>query len=244
MEEIAVVNDAKLPSVLRTSTLNATEANSSRRQQDQEIDNQGIDNAAEDGSCNPPDYGQFDDAEEEDVDVEMLDAAEDAETVFPRIVGRHASSPTVSPASLEDSQFQDQSIADLQALARELCIDITDCIERSEIIHRLAMASGRDSQLDSTDFLNWSVSELRALAHEVHVDLSNCTDRNDMIDKLMEAASVRPRVSDYLSALTPLARLTVPQLRAVAREWQVNVNDCLEKEEMIHRLVVAGGPAS
>jgi hypothetical protein len=37
-----------------------------------------------------------------------------------------------------------------------------------------------------------------------------------MIGKLVEASNVRPRVADYLSALTPYTCLTVPQLRAVA----------------------------
>lgn len=218
-----------------------------------------LDNAEEDGDdvemldateeVETADY-----AEEDGGDLDMLDAAEDIDSAFPRIVGRHATSTRSDDVSLvdeyasttaEDSRFQERSIADLQALARELRVDITDCIERSEIIHRLVLASGRsDPQLEPTDFSNWSVSELRALAREVHVNLSNCKDRHDMIESLVEAANLRPRVADYLSALMPLARLTVPQLRAVAREWQVNVHDCLEKEEMIHRLVIAGGPAS
>jgi hypothetical protein len=75
-----------------------------------------------------------------------------------------------------------------------------------------------------TDFLNWSVSELRAfLAREVNVDLSNRADRNTMIGKLVDASNVRPWIADYLSALMPLARLTVPQLRAVAREWTFTI---------------------
>jgi hypothetical protein len=64
---------------------------------------------AEDGSCNASSYGQFDDAEEEDIDVEMLDAAEDAETAFPILVSHHASS-TGSSTTSEDSRFQERSI--------------------------------------------------------------------------------------------------------------------------------------
>jgi hypothetical protein len=271
MEEIPVETDAKLSFVSRTANVNIMEENLSGHGQDQAVDDAADDgntelpslsscdsspnvNTMEDGPCAQANYGQFDDAEEDGGDIEMLDAAEDVEIAFPRIVGRHATSTRSDDVSLvdeyasntsEDSRFQERSIADLQALARELRVDTTDCIERSEIIYRLVVASGRsDPQLEPTDFSNWSVSELRALAREVHVNLSNCTDRNDMIESLVKAASVRPRVADYLSALMPLARLTVPQLRAVAREWQVNVHDCLEKEEMIHRLVIAGGPAS
>ena len=156
------------------------------------------------------------------------------------LVDEYASSTPV-----EDPRFHERSIADLQALARELHVDITDCIERSEIIHRIVNAAGRpDEHLEANDFSNWSVSDLRALAREVRVDFPQGADRDDMIERLLGAANARPQVADYLSALTPLARLTVPQLRALAREWQVNVYDCLEKEEMIHRLVIAGGPSS
>jgi hypothetical protein len=55
--------------------------------------------AAEDGSWNTPSYGQFDNAEEEDIDVEMLDPAEDAETAFPIVGSRHTSSTRTSTTS-------------------------------------------------------------------------------------------------------------------------------------------------
>ena len=192
---------------------------------------------------------------DEDVDMQHEESDEDVEIAYPRLVGRHASTGSEDVSLVEEyastttasehSRFEERSVNDLQALAREMQVDISDCIERSEIIGRLIRASGRsDARLEPNDFASWSVSELRALAREVHVDLSNCTDRLTMIAELIEAANHRPRVADYLSALMPLARLTVPQLRAVGREWQVNLYDCIEKEEMIHRLVIAGGPAS
>jgi hypothetical protein len=191
----------------------------------------------------------------EEEDSEMQHETENVETAYPRLVGRHASTgsediPLVddyasATTTSEDSRFVERSISDLQALAREMRVDITDCIERSEITARLVSATGRtDLQLEPNDFATWSVSELRALARAVNVDLSCCADRLTMIARLIEVANERPRLADYLSALMPLAHLTVPQLRAVGREWQVNLYDCIEKEEMIHRLVIAGGPSS
>jgi hypothetical protein len=197
------------------------------------------------------------DASMEDTDMSQEETDETVETAYPKLVGRHACStasdnvPLVadeyaSTLAVEDSRFIERSISDLQALAREMHVDITDCLERSEITARLvSVATGQsDARLEPNDFLSWSVSELRALAREVHVDLSSCADRMTMIAMLIKVANERQHVADYLSALMPLARLTVPQLRAVAREWQVNLYDCIEKEEMIHRLVIAGGPSS
>jgi hypothetical protein len=85
-------------------------------------------------------------------------------------------------------------------------------------------------------------SEIFALAALVDVDWSHCKNRDEMIQVLHDESRVRPHVASYLHALVPLARLTVPQLRAVAREWLVDVSDCLEKGDLFHRLVCAGGP--
>lgn len=200
------------------------------------------------------DNDESSDSSEEDEEM-RYETNEDAETAYPRLVGRHASTGSEDVTLVDDyastttasehSRFVERSISDLQALAREIRVDITDCIERSEITARLVNVAGRsDPRPEPEDFATWSVSELRALAREIHIDLSNCNDRMSMIAMLIEAANERPRVADYLSALMPLAHLTVPQLRAVGREWQVNLYDCIEKEEMIHRLVIAGGPAS
>ena len=266
MEEVAL-NEDVLPTSRDSNTSGAsvTEESSHSPPTDEEVmpeDAEQSDNAiSEEGETR--DEPMISDTVEndtnasiEDVDMEEEEeGTDDVETMFPVLVGRHASmgSEDVSlfdqyssaTSAAEDSRFVERSISDLQALAREMRIDITDCIERSEIIGRLVSAAGRsDPRPEPSDFSSWSVSELRALAREVNVDLSNCTDRISMIAMLIEAANERPQVADYLSALMPLARLTVPQLRAVGREWQVNLYDCIEKEEMIHRLVLAGGPAS
>lgn len=146
-----------------------------------------------------------------------------------------------SRLELQHAVFINKSISDLKCLARRANIDLSHCIERSEMIDTL-VAVGASPVIQPTDFAQWSVSGLRALATEVHVDLSYCTCRHNMVEKLVQAAFQRPHVANYLNALMPLASLTISQLRALAREWQLNVSDCLEKEEMIHRLVVAGGP--
>jgi hypothetical protein len=164
-------------------------------------------------------------------------------------------------------RFDGLSIAALRRLAREASVDLSGCIERKEMIDRLtssssshgssghgngdasgtAAAAASDNSITrgSTSFEEWSdwgVSEIFALAALVDVDLSQCANRDEMIHVLHDESLVRPHVARYLNALVPLARLTVPQLRAVAREWRVDISDCLEKGDIFHRLVCAGGP--
>jgi hypothetical protein len=117
------------------------------------------------------------------------------------------------------TRFQDRSIADLRALARELGIDLSDCIERQEIVDLLASVVSPPEQQqqhdDDVDFLSlqeWGVSEIRALAAVVNVDCHNMS-REAMIVALYQAAAVRPYMGKFLKALEPLqARSrTMPQ---------------------------------
>lgn len=140
--------------------------------------------------------------------------------------------PPISPSPHDE--FTNTSIADLKSLARRANVDLSHCLERREMIDQLIL-HGASIFVQPSDFTHWSVSGLRALCHELQVDYS--PSRETMVMHLVEAARQGHHVANYLNALMPLAELTVPQLRAVARDWTRDVSDCLEKEELIHRLV-------
>ena len=111
-------------------------------------------------------------------------------------------------------------------------------IERSEMVEKLVRANN-GQRFCPEDFDQWSVSDLRALSAAVGVSLRQGADRAGMISQLLRESENRPYVASYVGSLMPLASLNVTQLRAVARRLQVNVSNCIEKEEMIHRLVSA-----
>jgi hypothetical protein len=136
------------------------------------------------------------------------------------------------------ARYETFSISDLRNSARELNLDLSQCIERSEMVDKLVRANN-GQWFSNEDFDQWSVSDLRALATAINVDLSGCGDRAAMIRQILHESKTRPYVANYIGSLIPLANLTVPQLRAVARELEVNVTNCIEKEEMVHRLVSA-----
>ena len=146
--------------------------------------------------------------------------------------------PIVPPPS-PHIEFQNMNVADLKRIGRRANVDLSHCIERRDMIEALIDA-GTSPIIQSSDLAKWSVSGLRALANEINVDFTSCRDRDDMVQHLVHAAQQRTNVNNYLNTLMPLASLTVPQLRAVAREWQLNIWDCIEKEEMIHRIIATG----
>jgi hypothetical protein len=151
----------------------------------------------------------------------------------------HSSTSTSTDTS-QQFQFQNKSIPELRAIASRYEIAIPpNCLERSEIVNAL-ICGGASASLQPYDFESWSVSELRATAAAVGVDLSHCRNREKMIAELVRRSRSDSRVHSYLESLIPLVHMTVRQLRAVAREWQVPVNDCVEKEDLIRRLVTAG----
>lgn len=159
-----------------------------------------------------------------------------------------ASVETRQPDSQSDSELNAHSIVQLRALAQAHSVDLSGCLERTEIICRLASrlnlndsqpisANESDRQVFPHPLDDWGISEIRALAALSEVDLSNCRSREAMVSMLNATAITRPQVANYFQTLAPLAQLSVSQLRAVARERQINVSGCLEKGEIIQRLV-------
>jgi hypothetical protein len=140
-------------------------------------------------------------------------------------------------------RYDSLSIAGLRQVARENNVDLSQCIERSEMVEKLVRADCQQG-LSEEDFDQWSVSDIRALATAIQVDLNDCSDRISMLHKILAETSLHPHVARYTRSLMPLAILSVHQLRSVAREWHVNVSNCIEKEEIFHRLVSATLPAS
>lgn len=146
--------------------------------------------------------------------------------------------PPASSSSFDPhrSAYENYNIVQLQNLARARSVDLAGCLEKSEIVHRLASSHLGHPDLEEA-LSEWGVSELRALAALSEVDLSQCHSRQDMVLTIHRTAVHRPHVARYFQTLAPLAQLTTPQLRAVARERQIDVSDCLEKGDMIQRLV-------
>ena len=162
-------------------------------------------------------------------------------------------------SSLEH-RFRHLNISHLRSLARELSVDISHCIERKDIIdciiHRHKStdpctdpSAKHLSSMHENPFGDWGVSELRVLACLANVDLSTCSTREDMAHTLYLCATspdcrATATTAAYLRALAPLTSLSTAQLRRVAHDWDVDVSDCLERGDIIYRLVESTGSPS
>ncbi|CAB9502068.1 protein ligase RNF181 [Seminavis robusta] len=204
------------------------------------------------------------------MDVETVETAEEEEDSVSVLTGSSATSvssaaaeTTTSNVGIDDSdsqrkrqrvqaneepkqeespaaQFAGLSISQLRSLAREQGVDISRCIERSEMIERLtSQSSGNGASLDPDIFQSWTISHLRAVGNEVSVSYGPGASHHDMVKALMAAAAERPPVARYVKALSPLMSMSLSELRALARQWQIDVHDCLEKGEIIRRLAAS-----
>mmetsp|Transcript_51087 Transcript_51087/g.55332 ORF Transcript_51087/g.55332 Transcript_51087/m.55332 type:complete len:534 (-) Transcript_51087:363-1964(-) len=141
--------------------------------------------------------------------------------------------------------FQHYTINHLQTLAQDLQIDLSFCLEREEMVDTFVNAGFTGSPdpcaLSPLMFSSWSISQLRAVASEANIDLSQCTTGDEIIEKIVYAGNVeRLYLRDYLRSLAPLTTKSILDLRAISRELQINISDCLEKDEIIQRLIMRG----
>lgn len=181
--------------------------------------------------------------------VDLSDCIERSEMIHR--LSQMATINTVDDGNIH-SRFDRLSISQLRYLGRAMSVDLSDCVERAEMIRRL---SSVDSELDlSTDantgdhedcvfvdesiMQEWSFSEIRSVARLIDIDLSAFpASRDDMVRKLCRGAMERNHASRFLLALVPFVGLSVPQLRAVAREMGIDVRHCLEKDDFLTTIV-------
>merc|ERR1712137_417646 len=143
------------------------------------------------------------------------------------------------------STFDHYTIHHLQTLGRDLQIDLSRCLMRREMVDLFVNAGITGSPdplaLSPLMFSTWSVSQLRVVASEIKVSLSECSNKDEMVQRILHAGNIeRPYLRDYLRSLSPLTTKSLPDLRAIARELQINIRDCLEKDEIIQRLIARG----
>ncbi|KAL3945753.1 MAG: hypothetical protein SGBAC_000141 [Bacillariaceae sp.] len=139
--------------------------------------------------------------------------------------------------------FEEYPVSHLRDLARINSVDVSSCFERSDIVRLLTNARvemKHPSEVLRDSLSNFSLSELRILAAEVKVNISHCSDKEEMLSRMVQEAAVeRPYLQKYLRALCPLSKLSLGQLRKTARDSGVNINDCLERGEILQRLIAS-----
>jgi len=152
--------------------------------------------------------------------------------------------PAASPVGRTICPFEGYSISHLQDLAKINIVDTSSCFERSEIVRALTNAGveiKHPSELLRETLSNFSISELRVIASEVKIDVSHCGDKEDVLNCMVQESTMkRPYMQNYIRALAPLSKLSLGQLRQTARDWSVNISDCLERGEIIQRLITKG----
>lgn len=138
----------------------------------------------------------------------------------------------------QPTPFQNYSSAELKRQAKAMGIDISSFRERQDILKLLAAAENAQLQ----EWGEWRESEIRVIASLGNIDLQGCHDRTSLVHAMQAAARRDLQLCRYVRSMAPLARMSTPQLRALAREWQVGVADCIEKGDILRRLAEAGGP--
>mmetsp|Transcript_24122 Transcript_24122/g.45885 ORF Transcript_24122/g.45885 Transcript_24122/m.45885 type:complete len:674 (-) Transcript_24122:1862-3883(-) len=146
------------------------------------------------------------------------------------------------------SRFDNLSISELRNRGREMAIDLSDCIERQEIIRRLSSGDSFASATRSTNIApneaveatlldDWSDAEIRTVARLVEIDLTGTSTRQDIVNAISRGTAERPHAGRLFRALAPFIGLSVSQLRAAAREMQISLSGCIEKDDMLSRIV-------
>ncbi|CAE8608587.1 unnamed protein product [Polarella glacialis] len=124
-----------------------------------------------------------------------------------------ASSSSASRPKFSREQLEAMGISDLKAIMERIGVDTSSCAEQAELVTKL-MNSDRVEVIES--------------AQKLQADVE-MTEANPPVTAGPSAAQSGP----------PLASRSIGQLRQLAREMGVSLDGCLEKADIVERIVLA-----
>lgn len=136
-----------------------------------------------------------------------------------------------------------KSAQELRRFAQFLKIDITGCLEKAEIVERIAssgqveIVEGRENVTNPSlfDYANGNHSDMRPPEYQ----WGSGEDVN--MSTAPEARAPEPQTTAPTAATPPLKGQSVSQLRQLARQLGVSLDGCLEKADIIQRISEAPG---
>lgn len=149
-----------------------------------------------------------------------------------------------------------RSAAELKRLAQFLKIDTKGCLEKSEFVERIAASSqvqivesheATDAAAASSSIFDYAVSGTSmaeaAPASSSGIEPMSCDDPSESRDKRPHAASEdmndAAMQQEVVPPPPPLASQSVGQLRQLAKQLNVSLNGCLEKDDIVQRIRAA-----
>jgi Ring finger domain len=146
-----------------------------------------------------------------------------------------SSVPSSLGSSLQvERQLDSWSLVELRDCALHLAVDLKSCFERGDIVERLVAAIRAAFQ----DMTVWGACELRAVASVMNLPVAGLDSSEGAVDAVQLRLLDSPRYSFVFSGMSLLKGMSVPGLRALGKSWRVDVSDCLEKAEIMQRLLL------
>jgi hypothetical protein len=126
------------------------------------------------------------------------------------------------------------TLVELRDCANHLAADLKSCVERRDIVESLAMAIRGAFE----EMTLWGACELRAVASVLNLPVADHENSTSTVDAVQRRLLDSPRYSFVFSGMSLLRGMSVPGLRALGKSWCVDVSDCLEKSEIMQRLLL------
>jgi hypothetical protein len=149
---------------------------------------------------------------------------------------RHMSESAPRPNRISDLEqaLSSWSLAQLRGYAHQLSVDTTHCLERREIVLQLVGATRSAFE----GMQAWGPCELRAAAAALTVNVVDFDSPADLLEEIQRLFIESPRNAFVMSGMSLLGGKTVRELRALANSWRLDLSDCLEKSEIMNRLLL------
>ena len=116
------------------------------------------------------------------------------------------------------------------------------CVEKSEIIARLqGSTSAKSSPAGPSvaDFNKWTNTQIQVLLSSVNgIDSSAVDDTNRTASLNRLLANKSEDVLKKLQTVVGLPTSSLSALRSLASEHRVDISDCVEKEEVVKKLIL------
>lgn len=134
------------------------------------------------------------------------------------------------------------TISDVKRMAGEHNVDVSKCVEKTEIVAMLRRSgvtpSSNAPRLTRSELSDWRPAQLQILANQVGGPSAGTAGSKELLNKILRVVNEdKKHLRGPVRSIAHLGSAPLSKIRSFASEKKVDISNCVEKDEMLRRII-------
>lgn len=138
--------------------------------------------------------------------------------------------------------WESLTISDVKRMADEHNVDVSKCVEKPEIVAMLRRSgvtpTSHAPRLTRSELSDWRPAQLQILASQVGGPSPGTAGSKELLNKILRVVNEEKKhLRGPVRSIAQLGSAPLSKIRTFASEKKVDISNCVEKDEMLRRII-------